>query len=56
MDMIHHQMPLLDPAFLLRCEIAKNLSEILPQIRVERFPPALGYEDYVVFAVPSRMA
>jgi hypothetical protein len=53
--MIGHQMPFLDPAFLLRCKPLENFPEVLPQLAVKRLPAAFGNEHKMVFAVPFRV-
>ena len=35
-DMIGHQMPFLDPAFLLLSQFAEHLPEVAPQLRIQR--------------------
>src|SRR5215472_8280797 len=41
-NMVGHQMPLLDPALLLHCQSAEHLPEMLPQLPVQRLPATLG--------------
>jgi len=55
-NMIGHQMALLDPALLLHRQSAEYLTEMLPQLAVERLPAALGNENDMVFAVPFAVA
>jgi hypothetical protein len=50
--MIRQQMPLLDPAFLLRSQLAQDFPKMLSQLPVQRLSPALGNEHDVVFALP----
>ena len=45
-------MPFLDPALLLLGKLAEHFAQILPQLPVQRLPPALRDEDDVVFALP----
>ena len=53
--MIDHQMPFLDPAFLLRRKLLENFSKVLAQLAVKRLPAAFGNEHDMVFAVPFRV-
>jgi hypothetical protein len=45
-------MALLDPTFLLRSQLVKDLPKVLSYMPKQRLPPALGNEDDVVFAAP----
>ena len=49
-DVIRHEVTLFDRAFLLRCQLAKHLPEILPQLSADHLPAVLGNEHHVVFA------
>jgi hypothetical protein len=51
-NMIGHQMPLLDPALLLLGKLTEYLPKILPQLDVQRLSSALRNENNFVFAVP----
>ena len=53
--MIRHQMPFLDPAFLLLRQLLEHLPEVSPQLAVQRFPATLGNENYVVLALTLRV-
>lgn len=52
---IRHQVPFLNPAFLLQRQLAKYLSKVLPQLPVQRLSPTLRNEYHVVFALPFRV-
>ena len=52
---VGHQMPLLDPALLLRSQFLEHVPEVTPQFAIQRFPATFGNEHNVVFAVPSRV-
>jgi hypothetical protein len=54
-DVIGHQMALLDPAFLLLGQIVKDNAEMPSQFSVQRLPSVFRDEDDVIFAVPFRV-
>ena len=43
---------ILDPAFFLLSQGAKDSAEMLAQLTVEHLSPSPGYEDGVIFAIP----
>jgi hypothetical protein len=49
-------MAFLDSALLLHRQSAEHLTEMLPQLAVERLSAALGNEHHVVFALPFAVA
>jgi hypothetical protein len=51
-NMVGHQMLLLDPALLLFSQFSEYIPKILPQPNVQRLASALGDKNNVVFAVP----
>jgi hypothetical protein len=51
-NMIGHQMPLLDPALFLLRKLTEYRPKILPQPDVQRLSSALRNENNVVVAVP----
>jgi hypothetical protein len=53
--MIGHQVPLLDPAFLLRGQILEHFTQMLPQLPVQLLAPVLGDKDHMVLAIPLRV-
>jgi hypothetical protein len=53
---IGHHVPFEDLALLLLRQFVKHLPEVLLQLPVQRLSAALRYEDYVVFALPLRVA
>jgi hypothetical protein len=53
--MIGHQMPLLDPALLLRGQLLEYVPEVTPQFAIQRLSQAFGNEHNVVFAVQLRV-
>jgi hypothetical protein len=53
---IRQQMPLLNPAFLPRSQLADYFPKMLSQLPVQRLSPALGNEDDVIFALPFGVA
>jgi hypothetical protein len=55
MHVIGHQMPFLDPAFLLRRKSLENFPKVLAQLAVKALSAAFGNEHDVVFAVPFRV-
>ena len=52
---IGQQVPLLDPAFLLRRKPLENFPKVLAQLSVKRLPATFGNEHDMVFAVPFRV-
>ena len=55
-DVIGHQMPLLNPALLLRGQFSEHLAQMAPQLLVQRPAAALGDKHYVIFALPLGVA
>jgi hypothetical protein len=55
-NMVGHQMPLLDSALLLHCQSTEDFPEMLPQLAIQRLSAALGNEHHMVFAVPFAVA
>jgi hypothetical protein len=53
---VEHQMPLLDPAFLLRCQLLEHLARMPAKLPVQRPPATLRDEYHVVFALPRAVA
>jgi len=53
---VRHQMPFFYRALSLPSQIPKHFAKVLPNPPVNHFPSALGYENYVVFAAPDRVA
>ena len=51
--MVHHDMPLENPAFLLGGEFAEPFAEYLPQVVHYRFLPVFGDEYHMVLAFPA---
>src|SRR5438093_1831554 len=52
---IGHQVPLFNTTFLLRSQRPEDLSEMPPQLMVERFPTVLWDKHHMILAVPLRM-
>src|SRR5262249_49676207 len=52
---VGHEVPLLDPAFLLLRKRPEDLAQMATQLAVEHLPPALRDEHDVVLALPFRM-
>src|ERR1022692_3605100 len=48
--MIGHQMPFLDPAFLLLGQSSEHLSQVAAQLRIQRLPAAFGDEHDMVLS------
>jgi hypothetical protein len=55
-NMVGHQMPLLDPARRLHRQSAEDLPEMLPELAVQRLSAALGNAYHMIFAVPLAVA
>lgn len=55
-NVIGHQVPFFDQAFLPRRQLAEHLARVLSQLRIQRSPSAFRDEDDVKFAVPWRVA
>ena len=55
MNMIAHQMPLLDLAFLAMRQLTEYRSQPVPQLPVEHLLAILRNEDDVILAVPLCM-
>ena len=55
-NMIWHEMALLDPAFLLHGQFAEDLPKMPPQLHIQRLSAALGNEHHMIFALPPRVA
>jgi hypothetical protein len=51
-NVIGHQMSLLDPALLLLSQPTEYLSKVLPQLDIQRLSSAFGNENNVVFTLP----
>jgi hypothetical protein len=54
--MVGHQMPFLDPAFLLRGKRPEDFSQVPAQLPVQRLAAAFWDENDVIFALPFRVA
>jgi len=54
--MITHQMTFDYLALTLGGKIAKNFTQVPPKFLVQNFPAVLWDENYVVLALPNRMA
>src|SRR6476469_1842398 len=55
MDMIRHQMPLLDPAFLAARQIVKHLAQMPLDLAEQQFLAVLRRKHDVVLALPGRV-
>ena len=55
-NVIGHQLPFFDLAFLLRRQLAEHLAKVLSHLRVQRSPSAFRDGNDVEFAVPWRAA
>ncbi len=55
-DMIRHQMPLFNPAFLLRGIFSEHLTQVAPQLLVQCAAAALRDKHHVIFALPLGVA
>jgi len=53
---IRHQVPFQDFRLLLHRQTVKDFAQVPAEFGVQRLPPALRYEDDVIFAVPGRVA
>jgi hypothetical protein len=53
---IHEEMAFLNPTFLLQSQSAEDISEVLPQLHIQRLSAALGNEYHMIFALPLRVA
>ena len=53
MDMIGHQVPLLDQTFSLSCQSMENFSQLFSYPAKNRFLPIFRYEDDVILTLPS---
>ena len=51
-NMVRHQMPLLDPALALLHELPKHRPKILLQFAIQHLPAVFRNEDDVVLALP----
>ena len=50
--MVRHQVTLDNLALLLPSQRGENRTQLLTSLAEDGFPPSLGYEYYVVLAVP----
>ena len=55
MDMIRHQMALIDPAFPPPGQVVEHGAEVLLDFPEDRFLPVLRYENHMIFAIPCGM-
>ena len=55
MDVVGHDMPLLDRAFLLLRKLSEDRTEVLAQLAEKFLAPKLRDEDDVVLALPFRV-
>ena len=55
MHMVRKDMPLLDPALLLKRELSEYPAQMLAQMTIQGLAPFLGNEYHVVFVFPFRV-
>jgi hypothetical protein len=54
--MVDQQMPFLNPAFLLLGQLSEYLAQMLPQTAVQHLAAAFRDKNYMVLALPLRVA
>jgi len=54
-DMISHQVPLYNPAFLLTGQLMKNLPQVLANLTKDDFFTAFRDKNDMVLAIPLRV-